>query len=89
MPKVPTFSAPPEQVTEEDADAFMETATDIALVALQGLLASGHYKDNPRAAAHDAWKLVTIEFLKEQALFPSHIQTFYPAAEQPQRTAAE
>lgn len=82
---VPTFDHVPETVTAEDADFFMEAATDVALVALQGLLASG--KD-PKAAVGIAWNDVVPEFMRQQALFPTFLNKIYGVASPQPKTDA-
>lgn len=45
----------------EDESGFDDDAIDpveVALAAMQGLLASGAYKENPAAAAVEAWNIV-------------------------------
>ena len=82
MADIPTFGPQPDS---DDAPAGtmidMEECEDIALAAMQGLLASGAYKDNLAAAAVAAWQEVVPAYLIARDAFPAFLQKIYGTPE--------
>lgn len=88
MARTPTF-APAQDLADDETEDFTVTAEEVALVGLQGLLASGKYAENPRAAVAVAWMEIVPEFMRQQANFPAFLQKIYGAPQEAEPAAAE
>lgn len=76
--KIPSLGKPGQVDEPEELEPEEDlTADDVALVAFQGLLASGQYITDPGAAAELAWNVCVPAFMFARGRFPQFMERLY------------